>query len=158
MVAEETVLTIDEVNQRLPLVKAIVKDIVGLHSDLELRKQRLGSLRERHPAAKNADSVYEQEVRQMEEELAEDQSRLEHYSEELLQIGGTLTDARMGRVDFPGELAGERVSFCWQIGEEELQYWHSGDCGESDRTSLFHELGSGESGSAHESGHESLND
>ncbi|MFN9720896.1 MAG: DUF2203 domain-containing protein [Planctomycetota bacterium] len=156
MVAEETVLTIDEVNQRLPLVKAIVKDIVGLHSDLELRKQRLGSLRERHPASKNADSVYEQEVRQMEEELSADESRLQHFSEELLQIGGILRDARAGRVDFPGELSGERVSFCWQVGEEELQYWHAGDCGESSRVSLFHEMGSGESGLSQEAGHESL--
>ena len=144
MVAEETVLSIDEVNQRLPLVKAIVKDIVGLHADISFRRQRLVSLRERHPAQQHADSVYEQEVRQMESELSDDEVRLEQYSTELLQIGGTLTDASAGRVDFPGELSGEKVYFCWQVGEDEVLYWHSGECSPGERVSLFHEMGSGD--------------
>jgi hypothetical protein len=87
--------------------------------------------------------VYEQEVRQMESELTADEGRLESYSCELLQIGGTLTNPALGRVDFPGDLDGERVSFCWQVGEDEVLYWHSGVCGESTRVTLFHELESG---------------
>ncbi len=143
MVAEETLLTVEEVNQRLPLVRSIVKDIVDLHADIAFRKQRLLSLRERHPAVKSNDSVYEQEVQQMESELTVDEGRLDDYSQELLQIGGTLTNPTLGRVDFPGDLGGERVSFCWQVGEDEVLYWHSGECGESTRVTLFHELGSG---------------
>jgi len=142
MVTEETLLTVDEVNQRLPLVKSIVRDIVDLHTDIAFRKQRLHSLRERHPAPKSADSVYEQEVQQMESELSQDESRLDQFSFELSQIGGTLTDPGMGRVDFPGDLGGERVSFCWQSGESEVLFWHAGACGESVRMSLYHELGS----------------
>lgn len=155
MVAEETLLTVGEVNQRLPLVKSIVKDIVGLHADISFRRQRLQSLRERHPAPKSADSVYEQEVQQMEDELSQDEARLEAFSDELLQIGGTLTDARVGRVDFPGDLSGERVYFCWQDGESEVLFWHAGTCDGATRVSLFQELGSGDfsadSGLAHDS-------
>ena len=150
MVAEETLLTADEVNQRLPLVKSIVKDIVDLHADIAFRKQRLMSLRERHPAAKSVDSVYEQEVLQMESELRQDEARLDVFSQELLQIGGTLTNPSKGRVDFPGDLDGERVYFCWQSGEQEVSFWHADVCGESDRVSLFHamrsEQASGDSG------------
>ena len=45
MVAEETSLTVDEVNQRLPLVRSIVRDIVDLHTDLT---QRVEVRRRRH--------------------------------------------------------------------------------------------------------------
>lgn len=137
MVAEETLLTAPEVNRRLPLVRSIVGDIVGLHADLVFRRQRLTQLRGRHPASRKNDSVYEQEVLQMESELAEDEARLQSYSSELLQIGGILTDAAAGRVDFPGELAGERGYYCWFPGDTEIHSWHSGDCGESERVSVF---------------------
>lgn len=139
MVAEETLLTADEVNQRLPLVKSIVRDITALHTDIVFRRERLKVLRERHPAESAADSVYEQEVQQMEAELASDESRLESFAKELEQIGGVLTDAETGRVDFAGDLAGEKVWFCWQSDESELRYWHLGECHESSRLPLIAE-------------------
>lgn len=142
MVADETLLTVEDVNQRLPLVRSIVGDIVSLHADISLRRQRLLSLRERHPAPKSPDSVYEQEVLQMESELADDEVRLGSFAQELLDIGGVLADPSEGRVDFPGDLGGERVFFCWQSGEAEVLTWHSGACGESERILLDHELGS----------------
>ena len=144
MVAEETSLTVDEVNKRLPLVRSIVRDIVDLHSDLAQRKQRLTSLRERHPASATADSVYEQEVQQMEAELSRDELTLGKYSKELQQIGGELTDAASGTVDFPGDLDGERISLCWRLDEPEILFWHSDDCGGGERMSLCQEQGSGE--------------
>ena len=143
MVAEETVLTIEAVNQRLPLVRTIVRDIMELHRDIAVRKQRLSSLRERHPASGGDDSVYEQEVLQMEGELLHDEVRLDEFAQELHQIGGTLTDAQSGTVDFPGDMDGERVWLCWRSDEPEALYWHSGDCGKSARVSLYHELSSG---------------
>ncbi len=143
MVAEETILTVEEVNQRLPLVRTIVRDIVDLHRDITVRKQRLSSLRERHPALERSDSIYEQEVLQMETELSQDEVRLDAFAQELHQVGGFLTDGSSGTVDFPGDVGGERVSLCWRSGEPEVLYWHSGDCGKSDRVSLYHELGTG---------------
>jgi len=143
MVAEETVLTIEAVNQRLPLVRTIVRDIMELHRDIAVRKQRLSSLRERHPVSGGDDSVYEQEVLQMEGELLHDEQRLEEFAQELHQIGGMLTDAQSGTVDFPGDMDGERVWLCWRSDEPEVLSWHSGDCGKSERVSLYHELSSG---------------
>ena len=143
MVAEETLLTVVDVNQRLPLVRSIVRDVMELHRDITLRKQRMMSLRERYPAAGGDDSVYEQEVVQMESELSQDEQRLDDFAQELHQIGGTLTDAQSGTVDFPGDMDGERVWLCWRSDEPEVLYWHSGDCGKTNRVSLYHELSSG---------------
>ncbi len=143
MVAEETLLTVEGVNQRLPLVRTIVRDIMELHRDIAIRKQRMFSLRERYPASGGDDSIYEQEVVQMEAELSADEQRLDEFAQELHQIGGTLTDAQSGTVDFPGDLDGERAWLCWRSDEPEILGWHSGDCGKADRVSLYHELSSG---------------
>ncbi|MDA1230303.1 MAG: DUF2203 family protein [Planctomycetota bacterium] len=143
MVAEEMLLSVEDVNQRLPLVRTIVRDIMELHHDITLRKDRLSSLRERYPVSSSADSVYEQEVLQMEAELCGDEVRLEGFAQELHQIGGTLTDRASGIVDFRGGLDGERVQLCWQSDEPEVLFWHSGDCGKGVRVSLYHELNSG---------------
>jgi len=143
MVAEETLLTVEGVNLRLPLVRTIVRDIIELHRDIAIRKQRMFSLRERYPASGEDDSIYEQEVVQMEAELSADEQRLDEFAQELHQIGGTLTDAQSGTVDFPGDLDGERVWLCWRSDEPEVLGWHSGDCGKVARVSLYHELSSG---------------
>lgn len=59
-----------------------------LHRDIAVRKQRMSALRERYPASGGADSVYEQEVLQMEAELSQDEQRLDGFAQELNQIGG----------------------------------------------------------------------
>ena len=106
MVAEE-LLAIAEVNERLPLVRCIVRDIVRLHADVESRRRRFESMPrrgERHPAAESATaSAYEEEVRQQQDELIRDCERLSEYSRELQQVGGILGDAESGSVDFPFE-------------------------------------------------------
>lgn len=143
MVAEETVLTIEAVNQRLPLVRTIVRDIMELSRDIAVRKQRLSSLRERYPITGGDDSVYEQEVLQMEAELPRDEVRLDEYVRELHQIGGRLTDAQLGTVDFPSDMDGEKIWLCWQSDEPEVLCWHRGDCDKNNRVSVYHELSSG---------------
>ena len=77
-------------------------------------------------------------------ELSRDELTLGKYSKELQQIGGELTDAASGTVDFPGDLDGERISLCWRLDEPEILFWHSDDCGGGERTSLCQDQGSGE--------------
>jgi hypothetical protein len=138
MVAQQR-LTIRQVNERLPLVQAIVRDIVELYGDIVSRKLRLSSVHRRRPAASGAASVYEEEVVQMEEELLRDEQRLEAWQAELEQVGGHLTNASVGRVDFLSELGGDSVWLCWQPGEPSVMYWHAGSCSDSDRIPLCHE-------------------
>ncbi len=134
----EAVLTVAEVNNRLPLVSLIVRDIVQLHGDVASRRERLGLLRERHPAG--GSSVYEDEVQQMEEELTRDELLLETYTDELEQLGGMMTDPVIGVVDFASDLSGDRVNLCWRAGEQEVAFWHSGPCQSSTRIPLGHAL------------------
>ena len=59
--------SLEEANLRLPLVRAIVKDIVTLFSDLHDRRERLNELRTR-----SEHSEYRDEVEAMERELEAD--------------------------------------------------------------------------------------
>lgn len=129
MDAHETRLTAKEVNQRLPLVRAIVRDIVSLSSDVTERKSRLGDLRRSYPPGDRAVSSFEEEVRQMESELQRDERRLAEYQAELSRVGGVLTCAVTGTVDFASEFDGGRIWLCWRLGEPEVMYWHQFDCG-----------------------------
>jgi hypothetical protein len=138
-------LSVKDVNARLPLVRSIVRDVMGLHRDLSERRLRLSELRDRYPAPRSVSvggaaaagagsgvssrvglGVYEQEVVQMESELARDESRMAEYARELSSIGGSLADAGLGQVDFDGQLGGERVLLSWQFDEPEVMYCRAG--------------------------------
>ena len=69
MTVEDVVLTVEDANRRLPLVRAIVKDAIELKSDIIGRQDRLLELRERYPELNEDGSPYSEEVLQMEESL-----------------------------------------------------------------------------------------
>ncbi len=145
---EAKMLSLQDVNARLPLVRSIVRDVMGLHRDLSERRGRLRELRERYPApgvsqagrtggtagsgslvsgvGRVGPAVYEQEVVQMESELARDETRMAEYARELSSIGGSLADAGLGQVDFNGQLSGEQVVLSWQFDEPEVMYCRTG--------------------------------
>jgi len=133
-------LTIEQVNQRLPLVAVIVRDIVALHVDILSRKSRLKTIHRRRRSSSGAVNVYEEEVQQMEAELIQDEQRLEGFTAELLAIGGHLTDPASGAVDFASELSGrDPVWLCWRPGDQFIKFWHAGACGDTERIPLCHE-------------------
>lgn len=161
-------LSLQDVNARLPLVRSIVRDVMGLHHDLAERRLRLRELRERYPAPRVSQggrsasgsgvassavgagrvgpAVYEQEVVQMESELARDETRMAEYARELSSIGGSLADARLGQVDFEGQLAGEQVVLSWQFDEPEVMYCRAGLRHGGERRLLMQATGSGDLG------------
>lgn len=130
--------TPEEANQALPLVRAIVGDIVRQFHDVRERKERLEQIRElRGAKARDANDVYSEEVSQMEDDLEKDASVLQGYVEELDKIGVQLKDVSRGLVDFPSLMDGREVYLCWLLGEEEVTHWHELDAGFQGRQSLL---------------------
>lgn len=120
--------TLEEANRRLPLVRAIVRDIVTLFKDLHDRRERLSELRNR-----SQQSEYRDEVEQMERDLERDIEILESYVVELKELGGELKDPVLGLVDFRTLADGREVHLCWKIDEDEIGWWHEMHTGFSDR-------------------------
>jgi hypothetical protein len=125
---ERRSFTVAAANQTLPLVRAIVQDIVVLYGDVTERKRRLAGLRKRNPRDRGADP-YREEVEQIKDELDKDVARLEGYVAELSEIGIELKDPAAGVVDFPTQMDGESAFLCWQLGETEVQFWHGAQVG-----------------------------
>ena len=124
----QQLFTVEEANLRLPLVSAIVKDIVTLFADLHDRRERLTDLRNR-----SEQSEYRDEVDAMESELETDIEGLDAYVAELAELGVELKDPVIGLVDFR-TLVDEREAYlCWKLDEEEILWWHELDTGASGR-------------------------
>jgi len=56
--------------------------------------------------------------------------------EELNRLGVLVKDLDRGLVDFPALRQGEEVLLCWQVGEDEVAFWHGVEEGFAGRKPL----------------------
>ena len=126
-----TLFTLEEANVRIPLVAAIVRDIVTLFSDLHDRRERLNELRQHGNASEQ--SEYRDEVEAMEEELETDIKTLDAFVAELSDLGVELKDPLSGLADFRTLVDGREAYLCWKLDEAEILWWHELDSGFSGR-------------------------
>lgn len=54
----------------------------------------------------------------------------------LAERGIVLRDIDRGLVDFPALIGGREVYLCWELGEDEVAYWHELDAGYGGREPL----------------------
>lgn len=127
--APRTLFTVASANKALPLVRAIVQDIVDLYVDVREREQRLNSIRRGTTNKAQQDDPYSEEVEQIRTELEKDVEKLEGYVEELAELGVEFKDPTMGLVDFPSFLNGQEVYLCWKLGEPSVEFWHTHEAG-----------------------------
>ncbi len=134
--------TVEEANRRLPLVRAIVRDIVDLNRDVEDRRERLNRVRKLRGNS-SPGRLYSDELDQVEADLQNDERRLAAFIIELQDLGVEFKDPVRGLVDFPAMLDDRVVYLCCQLGEPEVHFWHELDAGFSGRQSLMAESVSG---------------
>jgi hypothetical protein len=125
---------VEEANRMLPLVRAIVRDIVELAQDLQQRDERLERIRAGHKT--RLGNAHQEELQQSQTELAKDAARLEEFHDELRKLGVELKGYD-GLVDFPSRMDGRDVYLCWKLGEPEVAHWHELDAGYAGRQRLF---------------------
>jgi len=56
--------------------------------------------------------------------------------ETIEQSGIVLRDIDRGLVDFPALIDGREIYLCWELGEDEIAYWHDLDAGYGGREPL----------------------
>jgi hypothetical protein len=128
--------TVAEANAMLPLVRAIVDDIVNLYNDVQERRDRLARVRQA-PGHRRDDDSYDEEVQQIEDEIEKDNDRLNEFGDELRRLGVELKDPVAGLVDFLTLIEGREAFLCWKLGEGEISYWHELNAGFGGRQSLL---------------------
>jgi hypothetical protein len=125
--------TVAEANAMLPLVRAIVSDIVALASDLRDRQERLERIRKSQRALGEAHAA---EFGQAEADWQRDENRLRECQAELGGLGVELKDFLSGLVDFPSRMDDRIVYLCWRLGEDSVAFWHELDAGVAGRQKL----------------------
>ncbi len=121
------IFTPAEADATLPLVSAIVTDLVDLSCELTERRQRLSQL-QGGKAGKPYDP-YHEELVQVQKEMESDKARLREYVEELRALGVEPKSGTEGLVDFPALLNGRKVYLCWKLGESRVRFWHDLEAG-----------------------------
>lgn len=127
-----------EANATLPLVRAIVKDIVELANSLRDRQERLERLASGHKGRLGEAYTEELELLRQEQDRADE--RMREYVQELSALGVELKDYYMGLVDFPAWKDGHEVYLCWRLGEPAVEHWHEVDAGFAGRQRLKAEV------------------
>jgi hypothetical protein len=62
--------------------------------------------------------------------------RMARLADEITSHGAQVKDLDSGLVDFPALHRGETVLLCWQLGEDEIAWWHRVDDGFAGRRPL----------------------
>lgn len=119
------ILTVDQVNERLPLVRRVVRDIQELMRTRKDEEERFASFRECLKRV-NSNEV-EETVQRIREELGSLDRDLETLKREISGLGGILKDCDRGCVDFFSQKSGRLVFLCWQPGEERVHFYHDLD-------------------------------
>jgi hypothetical protein len=127
----KTYFTPAQANATLPLVRAIVHDIVELAQTLRDRHKHLGEGQENA-----ATPAHREEQEQFRAEFERGQERMREFEQELEQLGVELKDYFMGLVDFPSLQDGKEVYLCWRLGEPEVAHWHPLDAGFTGRKKI----------------------
>lgn len=127
--AQRKYFSVEDANRTLPLVRAIVGDIVQqFHSVDNLRRRLLAlAARDRHRHDSEDDPYLEERLRS-EQELESEETKLREFVEELERLGVELKGPE-GLCDFPSLRDGREIYLCWRLGEPEVLYWHEQTAG-----------------------------
>lgn len=126
--------SIEEANRSLPLVRAIVEDIVRQARRVEGLQERVERVL-RSPR-RRSDDLYSEELAQTQSELEIEEEKLQGYSDELKNLGVELKSDEDGLCDFRSLMNGREVYLCWRLGEPEVLFWHDLDAGFAGRQTI----------------------
>jgi hypothetical protein len=124
--------TLDEARTLLPAVREIVHRIQEQKRTLDHHSEVLEGLLERTVGNGHA-SGSQSAAREGAETAA---SELERLIGELHELGVEMKGIEQGLVDFPSMREGRIVYLCWQLGEEDIGWWHETDTGFAGRQPL----------------------
>jgi len=118
----ERYFTPEEANALLGEVRPIAEALVAHRRAMAVTATRQARLVQR--IAGNGGDFDPQEPRTLEEEFQREDQAVVRCVEELQRLGVLVKDLDRGLVDFPALRGDEEVLLCWQVGEDEVAYWH----------------------------------
>lgn len=118
--------SLEAANNMLPLVRRIVGDILEHYRQWQQAVHTF----EAAAAAADSDSESISSSQRTAQRLARE---IQGFLSELSALGVEFKGFDLGLVDFPGEVDGRLIHWCWQYGEGGVRHWHDRDAGYASR-------------------------
>ena len=126
--------TVEEANELLKTVRPLVERMVEQRREVTHhleRKEELSDLTQT-----NGGGFPPRLPSEIDTALDVAAGELQRTIEELTGLGVQIKDLDSGLVDFPSYRDGEEILLCWQLGEDEIAWWHTVDGGFAGRQPL----------------------
>ena len=123
-----------EANELLATVRPIVERMVSHRRALAVATVRHARIATK--IAGNGGGVRPHEVDDLQATIDEEAAEVVRSVAELQELGLLVKDLDEGLVDFPALRDGEEVLLCWEVGEDEIAFWHGLDEGFAGRKPL----------------------
>jgi hypothetical protein len=117
---------IEEARALLPQIRQWLGELQQVHRRLQHLDDRIGQM-----IASGADAGGESVDQQLKFLVAR-QGIAQEFACRDVQI----KDVERGLIDFPSIIAGREVFLCWELGEDDIEFWHELDAGYAGREKL----------------------
>ena len=128
------VFTPDEANAALSELRPLVEAMVDGKRVLDEAQERRDDVAQR--IAGNGGGIPPAELGALEAAVEDAAKTVAGTIGEIQAMGVLVKDLDSGLVDFPAKRDGEDVLLCWQLGEDEVAYWHGLEDGYAGRQPL----------------------
>ena len=128
------IFTPDEANAALSELRPLVEAMVEGKRALDDAQERRDDIAQR--IAGNGGGIPPAELGALEAAVEEAAKTLAGTIGEIQAMGVLVKDLDTGLVDFPGQRAGQDILLCWQLGEDEVAFWHGLEDGYAGRQPL----------------------
>lgn len=126
--------TPEEANAELEHVRPLVEELVATRQEHATALERQEELERKIRG--NGGGIPPAELAQATAEVDAVARRLARLVDEIAGHGAQVKDIDSGLIDFPALRHGETVLLCWQLGEDEIAWWHRVDDGFAGRRPL----------------------
>lgn len=126
--------TPEEANAALPQVRPLVEQLVATRREHAAALERQEELERKIRG--NGGGIPPAELASATAEVDGVARRLARLVDQITGHGAQVKDLDSGLVDFPALHHGETVLLCWQLGEDEIGWWHTVEEGFAGRRPL----------------------
>jgi hypothetical protein len=126
--------TPDEANAELDHLRPLVEQLVATRQDHMAALERQEELERKIKG--NGGGIPPAELASATAEVDDVARQLAQLVDEITTHGAQVKDLDSGLIDFPARRRGETVLLCWQVGEDEIAWWHRVEDGFAGRRPL----------------------
>jgi hypothetical protein len=118
----ERIFTPDEANAALTELQPLVEELVAAKRALDEAQERADEVSS--SISGNGGGLPPAQLAEVHDLVSRRATALAKTLEQIQSLGVVVKDLDSGLVDFPSVRDGEDVLLCWQLGEDEVAFWH----------------------------------